>query len=162
MEVINKYNTAKIYTIRSNSTDKYYIGATTCSLAQRLGQHKAQLKMHLKGNGSRCSSFEILKHPDAYIELLENINCNNKEELNKREGELQREHINNLINTKMEGRTRTEYYNDNIEQITAHKETKKRCDICDRSYRIDNWVHHAKTKKHLSRTNVNESTNIVL
>jgi hypothetical protein len=53
----------------------------------------------------------------CYIELYENYNCNNKEELNKKEGEIIRLFMNdinyNVINKCIAGRTRKEWCEDN-------------------------------------------------
>ena len=103
---INKYNNGKIYTIRSPNTDKYYIGSTCNTLTNRFMSHKSP--------SNKCESKEIIDLGEAYIELLENFSCNSKEELNKREGELIREHKNNVVNKIVAGRTKKQYKQDNI------------------------------------------------
>ena len=55
---------------------------------------------------------------DFYIELYEHYNCNSKEELNRREGELIRE-IGNL-NHAIAGRTKNEYVKEEKEKIKEH------------------------------------------
>ena len=55
----------------------------------------------------------MLKYDDCYIELLEYYPCNNKTELNKYEGQKQREFKNECININIAGRTKKEYYNEN-------------------------------------------------
>jgi hypothetical protein len=95
----------KIYAIRSHQTPQIYIGSTTQTLARRFSKHKAL----------NCSSREIMKHPDAFIELLENYACSDKNELNRREGQLIRLH--DCINKQIAGRTRVEYYVDNKQAI---------------------------------------------
>ena len=45
---MNKYNNAKIYAIKSNDNDKYYIGSTTQKLCQRFATHKNKYKNYLK------------------------------------------------------------------------------------------------------------------
>ena len=103
------YQNAKIYTIRSHQTEQIYIGSTTQPLAKRLGLHKYM----------RYSSKEIMKYDDAYIELLEEFPCENKEQLFKREGH----HIrsNDCVNKRVEGRTKKEYIQDNKEVIRERK-----------------------------------------
>ena len=113
MPAINKFNTSMIYSIRSNATDKYYIGSTTQILCKRFSDHKMNYKAYLKGTGGFTTSFKILELGDAYIELLEEINCDNRNQLEKREGELIREHKNNCVNRCIAGRTKQEYYIDN-------------------------------------------------
>lgn len=100
------YKLSKIYAIRSHQTDLIYIGSTTQSLAVRLAEHKRDIKNRI-GKRQPCSSKEILKYEDVYIELIEEYPCENKEQLNKKEGE----HIraNNCVNKNMMGRPYTEW-----------------------------------------------------
>jgi hypothetical protein len=100
------YKEAKIYAIRSYQTDKIYIGSTCQPLYKRFYQHK---KMN------DTSSKEILDLNDAYIELLENFPCSNRDELKKREGELIRD--NNSVNKNVAGRNRCQWYKDNKKTI---------------------------------------------
>jgi len=88
------YANGKIYTIHSYHTDLYYIGSTTSTLTKRLYEHNSYYKQ-----GKTCESSEIIKYGDAYIVLLEEFPCFNKNQLNKREIELIREH-KNCINKK--------------------------------------------------------------
>ena len=120
MTEINKYNTAMIYSIRSPATEKYYIGSTTQILCKRFGDHKTKYKGYLKGTGCFITSFKILKLGDAYIELLEEVNCENRNQLEKREGELIREHKNNCVNKSIAGRTQKEYKIDNIDKTKQY------------------------------------------
>ena len=71
------YADGKIYAIMSPSTNKIYVGSTIQTLKQRLCVH--------------CSSpspaaHEILKHGDAYMQLIENFPCSTKKELEQQEG----------------------------------------------------------------------------
>ena len=116
-DIKNMYDNGKIYTIRSHLTDKYYIGSTCNPLYKRLGQHKGDYKKFLGGKKNNISSFDIIKLGDAYIELLETYKCNSKEALNKREGDLMREHKDNIVNKKIAGRTNKEYREDNKEKF---------------------------------------------
>jgi len=123
MTAINKYNKSMIYTIRSPATERYYIGSTTQKLCKRFSDHNINYKAYLKGTGGFTTSFKILELGDAYIELLEEINCENKNQLERREGELIREHKNNCVNQCIAGRTKKEYNIDNPEQ---HKQSCKK------------------------------------
>ena len=93
------YQDGKIYSIRSNQTEKLYIGSTTQQLYKRFSKHK--------GLDNICSSKEIMKYEDAYIELIEEFPCNSKKELHRQEGF----HIMNnyCINKIVAGRTYAEY-----------------------------------------------------
>ncbi len=108
------YSNGKIYSIRFYDNDKLiYIGSTIQILAVRFGGHKRDIK---------CSLFQyIQEHYNAdfkccYMELLENYECNNKNELDKKEGEIIRKYKadNNfiVINKNIAGRTQKEYYQD--------------------------------------------------
>ena len=123
------YSNGKIYTIRSHQTNKYYIGSTRMkTLAQRLGSHRGQYKNYLKDNtNDYISSFEILKYSDYYIELLEDYPCSSKEQLFKREGELQRQFKSEIVNIQLCGRSKEEikanckiYYESHQEEIKVH------------------------------------------
>jgi hypothetical protein len=96
----SKYFKGKIYTIRSFKTDKIYIGSTTQLLHKRFYQHMDSFR---RGNMC-CSSSEIIKYGDAYIELLESYPSFTKEELTKKERECIRKNkdicVNCFTNTK--------------------------------------------------------------
>ena len=57
---------------------------------------------------------------DWYIELYEEFSCENKEQLNKREGQIIREI--GTLNKRIEGRTPKEYRDSNKELISEKKE----------------------------------------
>ena len=65
----------KIYIIKSKNAPYFYIGRTTKSLVRRLWQHKK------KSRFNRLTSSQIIRAGDYYIELLEEVNCSTKEEL---------------------------------------------------------------------------------
>lgn len=112
------YNNGKIYAIRSNQTELFYIGSTCSNLSKRFYEHKAHYKCYLEGKGLFYSSYDILKFDDAYIELLEEYPCENREQLNKREGEFIRD--NNCSNKRVSGRTLKEYYDDNRDKMIEY------------------------------------------
>jgi hypothetical protein len=76
------------------------------------------------------SSFEILEYEDAYIELIELIEYNDKSELTAREGHYIR--TMDCVNIRIEGRTKKEKDKDYREN---NKETLI---IKAKQYRIDN------------------------
>jgi hypothetical protein len=121
MNVINKYNTAMIYTIRSPYTEQYYIGSTTQILCRRFSDHKMNYKDYLDKTSNFITSFKILELGDAYIELLEDVNCENRNQLEKREGELIRLHKNNCVNKNIAGRTDKQYRLDNKDKAVQYK-----------------------------------------
>ena len=119
----NKYNNSFIYTIRSPHTDKFYIGSTTQKLCKRFANHKASYNSYLSNVGNHVSSYKIIELGDSYIELLEQINCDSKIQLEMREGELIRIHKDLCVNKSIAGRTITQY---NLENADIIKQRKKK------------------------------------
>jgi hypothetical protein len=117
------YQNGKIYKLVSFQTDKIYIGSTCQSLAVRKAGHKDSYKRYLNGQGYSTTSFELIKHGDVDIILLENYSCDSKEELHKRE----RYYIecNDCVNKIIPTRTQQEYYKDNQERLKEYREQNK-------------------------------------
>lgn len=106
----------KIYIIRSHLTDDVYYGSTTQKyLSSRFANHKANYKSYLNQKFRYITSFEIIKYEDCYIELVEEINFETKDELKAREGHYIRN--NNCINKHIPNRTGKEYKKDNKDKI---------------------------------------------
>ena len=163
----NKYQKSLIYTIRSYSNENLiYVGSTCNSLTRRLSQHKSNFKRYYNnGIGNYVTSFEIVKFPDCYIELLENFPCNNKTELNAREGF----HIRkmNCVNKQVAGRSNKEYYENNKDKVlekqkeyrennkevvSQQKKTKHICE-CGGNFTTVNKGRHEKTNIHQNYLN---------
>jgi hypothetical protein len=113
------YANGKIYSLRSFQTENIYIGSTTQPLKTRLSKHKNDFKRWQEGNLSLITSYEILKFDDCYIELICECPCENKEQLQKKEGETIREM--DCVNKCIPGRTDREYYEDNREHLLEQK-----------------------------------------
>jgi len=119
----NRYHNGKIYTIRSHQSDLYYIGSTCMPLYKRLYKHNINKKEYENGKHNYVSSFEILKYEDHYIELLEEYKCENKTELERREGELIRENKEKCVNIKKYmSRTKEDKKEYNKEYLINNKE----------------------------------------
>lgn len=151
------YQSGKIYKICSHQTKSVYVGSTKRELHQRLRGHLVKYK-----NKGDCSSKEILKYPDYYIELIENYPCNNRKELTKREGYYIREYGDKCVNIQIAGRQRKEYYQDNkLEKLEYAKNyriqniEKKKAD--DKKYREQ---HKEKMKEYLKQ--YNKDNNVIL
>jgi len=90
METFNKYNNASIYTIRNRADDSLiYVGSTIGPIHKRLSVHKSSCKQ-----GKKVSLYSHIINndwTDWYIELYEKVNCNDREELCRREGQVIRE-----------------------------------------------------------------------
>ncbi len=125
MTEVNKYNHSKIYKICSNLTDKIYIGSTTQTLAKRLYAHVLDYKQYIITNTKYITSYEIIKLEDYYITLIEEHNFNNRQQLLKREGEIIKLNINNVVNKQITGRTNAEYRVDNVEHIKRYSQDNK-------------------------------------
>ena len=153
------YQTAKIYKIVDNTTDKIYIGST-CepTLARRLAKHVGNYKSYLNETYHYVTSFEILKNGDYYIILIENFPCNTKDELFARE----RYWTNVLIcinKNRNQGlllelgqkeyskHQNKKYYENNLDKIHMQRHKKNIC-FCSGKYLNQNKTQHFLTKKH--------------
>jgi len=152
---MSKYQNGKIYAIRSYDTDEIYIGSTIMTLSRRMCKHRSGMKYWKEGKGNYTSSFKILEYPTCYIELLEQYPCNNRDELNKKEGEYIRSM--NCVNKKIAGRTDAEwskqYRLDNIEKIKEYQkeyrlDNKEYMRLCRIKYRNDPVNIERLNKKH--------------
>ena len=135
------YQKGKIYSIRSHLTEDVYIGSTCNRLSDRMAQHRYDAK----NNIGSCKSKTIFDFEDAYIELIEDYPCENREQLNRREGEIIRATI--CVNKGIAGRTKKEYNEDNKEAIAEQK----------KQYREDNKETITEQKKQY-REQIKEET----
>ena len=148
------YSKTKIYIIRSNNTDRVYVGATTQPLSHRFRDHNNTFR---KGkNGTRA--VEVLKHGDCYIELLESFPCDNVDESSARERHWGRQFDGQKVNKNVPGRTVREWYQNNIERQREraklyaqnnkyHRHQKFDCP-CGGRYRRSDRSTHFKSLKH--------------
>jgi len=112
-----KYKRGKIYVVKCKYDDSLiYVGSTICKLNKRFAEHRAD---------KNCSLYQFVNDAwdNFYIELYEEYPCNNKKELEKREGEVIR--LIGTINKSIPGRTKKEYREDNKE-ILAEKAKERR------------------------------------
>jgi hypothetical protein len=146
------YKNGKIYKIWSPQGDDIYIGSTIQPLYARLYAHKEKM--------NTCNSKILFeKYDDVRIELLECCPCDNKEQLNKKEGEYIRKL--DCVNRRIAGRTIKEWHEDNKEHKKQTKEYRKNnkekikewkkkritCE-CGRTTTFGNKAQHEKTKVH--------------
>lgn len=103
----NKYEHSKVYAIRNDVDDDIYIGSTTSALSKRFYEHKRELnKTQIKPYRLYKKMIELgFEH--FYIELVEEVKCQNREQLLKVEGKYIREM--GTLNKLIAGRTRQEY-----------------------------------------------------
>ena len=111
------YSKAKIYKIICNVSGLVYVGST-CepTLARRLAKHVGNYKIWLKNNNySYTTSYKIIEGNDYDIVLIEEVQCETKDQLHARE----RYHIENLVcvNRYKPTRTSNEYKKEYAEEI---------------------------------------------
>ncbi len=103
------YQNGKIYTIRcKNDNTLIYVGSTTMTLSKRMAEHRYA---SYTNNIRKLYSCVNGNWDDWYIELYEVYPCENKEQLNKREGEIIREI--GTLNRQIAGRTPMERRKEN-------------------------------------------------
>ena len=110
---MNRYEKCKIYKI-DVGYNKCYIGSTCEELSQRMARHRSKYTQYLKGKTYRNTVFTIFDEFDVEnckIEWIEDYPCNSKKELEAREGYYTNK--NKCVNKREEGRSKTEWYQDN-------------------------------------------------
>jgi hypothetical protein len=145
----------RVYAIRSHQTIDIYIGSTTQTLSLRMGGHRRDYKRQY----NNLTSFHIVKYDDAYIELLEEVECNTKEELHAREGHYIR--TLNCVNKCMTGRTDKQWREDNKEQqkeynALRYKDNKEERQEQARLHYKENSEHAREQKKINRETNAEQ------
>jgi hypothetical protein len=158
-----------IYEIRSSNTDKCYIGSTfQQDLNKRLNQHKIHYKSYNSGKRGYITSFEVVKFNDSIINLLSTVECDNKKQLNRKEGQFICLMKDNIFNKRIEGRTEDEtrihvynyqvdYRNNNREYLNNRQKEKIDC-ACGKKYMRVNKLQHLKSlkcKKYHDELNIN-------
>ena len=112
------YSKGKIYKLVSNHTDDIYIGSTCDLLSKRLYQHKLKFEYYQNGKGNYISSFEICKYDDVRILLMKEYPCENKYQLERKEGKYQEKY--ECVNKHIAGNR----------QKCEHDKRKVRCRDC--------------------------------
>ncbi len=146
MDKINlRYQRGKIYTVRCYDDDSLiYVGSTIDKLSARMAKHRYD---------KTCSLYQYVNNNfngdwnNLYIELYEEYPCNNKQLLEKREGEITR--LIGNINKRIEGRTKKEWTEEN----------KEHCKKKKKEYRNDNKEKLKEYEK--NRPRVNNETEII-
>eukprot|EP01050_Picozoa_sp_SAG11_P033001 SAG11_NODE_10994_length_790_cov_20.005789_1_plen_184_part_00 len=146
------YNNGKVYKIVCNVTGLIYVGSTTNQfLSRRLLQHLNNYKRYLNGKRRYITSFKILENNDYDIILLELVNCENKDELHKRE----RHYIETLdcVNQQIPYRTKAEYKAYHKQYRIDHVEQRKAYDQEYRKTNKDKLREKHRIKHQNNRTN---------
>jgi hypothetical protein len=113
------YKSSKVYKLISNNSLSIYIGSTTQSLSVRKAEHLKHFNQFLDGKREWvCKSGELFFDGDVDIILLEEFECDNKEQLRAKE----REYIekNNCLNKNIPNQTIKEWRDKNKDSL-KHK-----------------------------------------
>ena len=128
------YRKGKFYQLSCHTTDKTYIGSTCQPLDMRLGEH---VRSYYYKSPNYCTSFEVIKHNNYTMNLVENWPCTAKRELHIRE----RFYILSTVcvNKNVPSRSPLEYrrtnknkiikYNKEYRQTPSGRECTKRADL---------------------------------
>jgi len=115
--------TIRIYKITSEQTPSVYIGSTKETIARRLSGHLRSFKLFKAGGRSSMSSFEIVKHTDAKIELIKEIN--NKQDRDEEEHLAQKEQGSHCINIRDPRVYKTTKPPHNLDHVFTDQETER-------------------------------------
>lgn len=113
------YGNGKIYELYDMATNEMlYVGSTVQALLSRLRQHKR--------NVAQYTTRKIYKHiKDNNIEigirLIEEYPCENKQQLHRREGEIQRDHKDKVLNMVVAGRNSKEWKEQNKGKVAQYR-----------------------------------------
>lgn len=116
------YSNGKIYKICDVNEIMVYIGSTTQDLCERMAQHRRDYKRYKNGKINCITVFQIFEKfgiENCKIYLVENICCENKEQLLQMEAKYIREL--QCVNKCIPDRTAKEYYLDNKNKILEYK-----------------------------------------
>ena len=108
------YNNGKIYCIRNHINDEVYVGSTCQPLSKRMVEHRKCRFTTKKNNKKLYQQMNELGVEHFYIELIKECQCENKEQLRAIEGEYIRQL--GTLNSRIEGRTDKQYWNDTRER----------------------------------------------
>jgi hypothetical protein len=122
------YQDGKIYTIRCrNDNTLIYVGSTTMTLPRRIAEHRFA---SVSNNSRKLYQSVNGEWDNWYIELYEVFPCENKQELNKREGEIIREI--GTLNHQIAGRTQQEWKKE------FYENNRDKCLEVSKQYNINN------------------------
>ena len=151
---MNKYNNSKIYKIIDDSNNNVYYGSTIEKyISNRLGGHKKLYKRYINNKTKyKSTSCEIIKNNNYHIELVEEVNCNNKFQLLERE----RYYIENFdcINKNIPNRGKKEYRDNNKKKI---KESQKNYYINNKKKKNESTKKYYNNNKERIKNNYNNN-----
>jgi hypothetical protein len=123
-----------IYRITSPHTLEIYIGSTLKSIEYRFKCHLSEYRRYLNNTFHHVSSFDVIGHGDAQIELIERFVCRTRVELAKRERFHIEHNIDYVTNKVLPGKTNEEDY--------------RYCDCGTFLSKETHQSHHVKSRRH--------------
>jgi hypothetical protein len=145
----------RIYKITSAQTPSVYIGSTKEPIARRLNGHRRSFKLFQAGGRSSMSSFEIVKHDDAQIELIREIeDGQDRDDEEHRAQEEQGTHCINIRDPRVYKTTKPPH---NLDYVFTAQETERinNSPTNNGKYVLRNYYRNRKEKLklcHLRRT----------
>jgi hypothetical protein len=153
------YAEGKIYILTSKMTELVYVGSTCKTLSRRLNGHKGAYQGYLKGTRCYVSSFEIVKHDDCKIELIDECPCTSREELRQIEQSYIDEWADGCINKRNAIVDRKEYKK---QYDLEHKDKIKARKIChliaNAAESTQKYIEH-NTRNRKNTSNMNKTSN---
>ena len=116
---MSQVKTPKIYKLVDHVHGNIYVGSTMDTIQKRKYSHGSKYRHYLKKGGVKgfVSAFEVIKHGNWDIELLEELDPNaTPEEMRQRERHFM-EQFENVVNKNVPSRTPEQYYQDNCETL---------------------------------------------
>ena len=127
--VVNKdFDNAKVYCIKNYINNEIYVGSTCQPLSKRMAKHRSSMNAEAKKDRKLYQEMRKIGVEHFYIELLEEVKCNNIEQLRMKEGKYitQIGTLNGLVN----GRTK--------EELVQTEEYKRKKKEIDRNWYLNN------------------------
>ena len=140
------YSKAKIYVLRNSVDDEVYVGSTCQPLSKRFHTHKLNTGYTKTANYKIYIKMREIGIDKFYIELFENCPCENWEQLRRKEGEVIRQ-LGASLNSRVECRTKSEWYNDKKEDILRKQKENRDNNIVEFREKEKNYINNNKDKK---------------
>ena len=117
------YSKAKIYKVLNDIDSDVYIGATCQPLCKRMANHRSQINAKQRIKYKLYQKMRDLGVEHFYIELIEEVPCENAEQLRAIEGEYIRQY--GKLNARIEGRTKKQYTQDTKEKKSEYDRRRR-------------------------------------
>ena len=154
----------KIYKIVSENTNDVYVGSTTQRwVCDRFSTHNVQYRRYCKGLDKLwVSSFDVLKHGDCSIIVIEETDDKEKEKfwikelnaINKKklcfgkngDPQKRKEYTSTPEYKERRKKYMIEYRKKNLDKIKKNQNEKVQCPHCEKMYSKNNLKRHIKLK----------------